>query len=543
MAPMSRTKSKDGQEQYGRPLPKLFLLTVTPIAFTLIIRPFLPILLHSSLLTYLPLPGKVLDKLRSVVQPSFPALQANVGFSLLAFVGSVVLVPQVGKAFVEKGLKGRDLCKPGGRISGPYIPECLGLPCASLYILLMMLFIPFPFSHLFTPSSDSGVAFSQQELTLYLSSLLSLLTATLLGFIDDLFDIRWRHKLPIPLVASVPTLLVYYSEGGWTSVVLPSTVGNWLSSIGPLYYIYLLLLPTFTTNSINIVAGINGVEVTQALIIALSVLLNDLLFIPIWPERFLAVVGGGNPSEGRLLGWAAGEVVQRHLMSAYFMAPMVGVCAGFLWHNWYPAKAFPGDTFCYFTGMAFSVVAIHGHFSKTLILFFIPQIFNFILSCPQLFHLVPCPRHRLPRYDATTNLLFPSLTEFERPPEMKTRVVLRIMEVLRLVKLERASSTMSVTQKVRNKSGNQVAVKVKTSGENSDPDNIRDGGKESGSDGEGVILSSTNLTILNLLLVHFGPMREQSLCLLLGFIQVFCSGVAFGIRYGLGSMVYGGERR
>ncbi|EIW67939.1 hypothetical protein TREMEDRAFT_32854 [Tremella mesenterica DSM 1558] len=511
---MSRTKSKDGQEQYGRPLPKLFLLTVTPIAFTLIIRPFLPILLHSSLLTYLPLPGKVLDKLRSVVQPSFPALQANVGFSLLAFVGSVVLVPQVGKAFVEKGLKGRDLCKPGGRISGPYIPECLGLPCASLYILLMMLFIPFPFSHLFTPSSDSGVAFSQQELTLYLSSLLSLLTATLLGFIDDLFDIRWRHKLPIPLVASVPTLLVYYSEGGWTSVVLPSTIGNWLRSIGlpgwigskvvdlgPLYYIYLLLLPTFTTNSINIVAGINGVEVTQALIISLSVLLNDLLFIPIWPERFLAVVGGGNPSEGRLLGWAAGEVVQRHLMSAYFMAPMVGVCAGFLWHNWYPAKAFPGDTFCYFTGMAFSVVAIHGHFSKTLILFFIPQIFNFILSCPQLFHLVPCPRHRLPRYDATTDLLFPSLTEFERPPEIKTRVVLRIMEILRLVKLERASSTMRV------------------------------------------ILSSTNLTILNLLLVHFGPMREQSLCLGLGFIQVFCSGVAFGIRYGLGSMVYGGERR
>ena len=63
----------------------------------------------------------------------------------------------------------------------------------------------------------------------------------------------------------------------------------------------------------------------------------------------------------------------------------------------YPARVFPGDTFCYFTGMAFAVVGINGHFSKTLLLFFIPQIFNFILSCPQLFGLVPCPRHRLPR--------------------------------------------------------------------------------------------------------------------------------------------------
>jgi UDP-N-acetylglucosamine--dolichyl-phosphate N-acetylglucosaminephosphotransferase len=170
------------------------------------------------------------------------------------------------------------------------------------------------------------------------------------------------------------------------------------------------MLPTFTTNSINILAGINGVEVIQAFIIALSVLLNDMLYLPVWPASFLEFWNIQNPEEGNILDWAAGEVVQRHLMSAYFMAPLVGVCAGFLWHNWYafffavglklidryPARAFPGDTFCYFTGMAFSAVAIQGHFSKTLILFFIPQIFNFILSCPQLFHLVHCPRHRLP---------------------------------------------------------------------------------------------------------------------------------------------------
>lgn len=48
--------------------------------------------------------------------------------------------------------------------------------------------------------------------------------------------------------------------------------------------------------------------------------------------------------------------------------------------------------------MAFAVVGILGHFSKTLLLFFIPQIFNFLLSTPQLFGLVPNPRHRMPVY-------------------------------------------------------------------------------------------------------------------------------------------------
>lgn len=65
-----------------------------------------------------------------------------------------------------------------------------------------------------------------------MTSLLSLLTATMLGFIDDLFDIRWRHKLPIPIIAAVPTLLVYYAEGGWTWVVLPESVGKLFKSLG-----------------------------------------------------------------------------------------------------------------------------------------------------------------------------------------------------------------------------------------------------------------------------------------------------------------------
>ena len=37
-------------------------------------------------------------------------------------------------------------------------------------------------------------------------------------------------------------------------------------------------------------------------------------------------------------------------------------------------QVFVGDTYCYFAGMSFAVVGVLGHFSKTLLLFFIPQV-------------------------------------------------------------------------------------------------------------------------------------------------------------------------
>jgi UDP-N-acetylglucosamine--dolichyl-phosphate N-acetylglucosaminephosphotransferase len=116
-----------------------------------------------------------------------------------------------------------------------------------VYILLLILFIPFAFSDVFLneyearsrhgivvaefPHQKVSYAISSisilltkpldVQLAVYLSSLLSLMIATLLGFLDDVFDIRWRHKLPVPIIASVPLLMVYYAERGNTNVVVP----------------------------------------------------------------------------------------------------------------------------------------------------------------------------------------------------------------------------------------------------------------------------------------------------------------------------------
>jgi len=47
--------------------------------------------------------------------------------------------------------------------------------------------------------------------------------------------------------------------------------------VGLLYYIYMGMLAVFCTNAINIIAGINGIEAGQGLIIACSVATFNML--------------------------------------------------------------------------------------------------------------------------------------------------------------------------------------------------------------------------------------------------------------------------
>ncbi len=48
----------------------------------------------------------------------------------------------------------------------------------------------------------------------------------------------------------------------------------------------------------------------------------------------------------------------------------------------------------------------------------------------------------------------------------------------------------------------------------------------------------SNLTIINLILVKLGPIREQNLTILLLAIQILCTGLALFIRYGVSKIFY-----
>ena len=230
-------------------------------------------------------------------------------------------------------------------------------------------------------------------------------------------------------------------------IVVDENADGAIINLGLWYLLYMGMLAVFCTNAINIYAGINGLEAGQAYVIGCAVLFHNLLEIQ-----------------------ADSQSKENHLFSAMIMLSFLGVTLALLKHNWYPATVFVGDTFCYFAGMTFAVVGILGHFSKTLLLFFIPQVLNFVYSTPQLFKIVPCPRHRLPRFNATTSLMEPST--FECKPDQ-----------YRWLKKRRDDT--------------QVA----------------------------------NMTVINLTLQLCGPMSERSLCIvLLGGQIIFCTFGLF-VRY------------
>lgn len=241
-----------------------------------------------------------------------------------------------------------------------------------------------------------------KDVGLVTAAMASVAFMVLLGFADDVLDLKWRYKLVLPLLASLPLLVNY--EGG-TSVKLPRVVvgivkgvvgvrgiGVGVVDVGVLYFVYMGLLSVFCTNAINIYAGINGLEAGQSIVIGMFVLMHN-----VWNmDR--------NPS---LVKDNVEMLFYRHLFSVNLIAPFLGVTCALFVFNKYPSKCFVGDTFCYFAGMTFAMAAILGHYSETLLLLFLPQIVNFLYSTPQLFGLIPCPRHRLPRFDRETGLLYP----------------------------------------------------------------------------------------------------------------------------------------
>ena len=339
------------------------------------------------------------------------------------------------------------------------------------------------------------------------TSLLAICFMLFLGFTDDVLDWPWRYKLILPTVASLPIITCYT---GSTIIVIPkqlrwvvwnasqrtmTTLGTLLQSIlgiqiDPyqmltgtlmdlkyLYLIYMSMLAVFCTNAINIYAGINGLEVGQSYIIACSILIYNCIEILVLQQQQQQQQQQNNDVANRAMEMNHEQYLSsmdHHIFSIMVIVCFIGVTIGLLYHNWYPSKVFVGDTYCYFAGMTFAVVGIFGHYSKTLLLFFIPQIMNFLWSTPQLFHFVPCPRHRLPSFNSVTGLMEPSTF----PCKAHEHQWLKRL------------------------------------------------GHQNPNDTYGV-----NMTMINVCLQMFGPMSERTLCITLLLFQILCCSIGFLLRY------------
>lgn len=297
----------------------------------------------------------------------------NMVMSIGAFFGTVFIIPVASKYVLKRNMFGYDINKKGSPRGSIKVPESLGLVTGIVYLVVAILFQHFNFT------SDSI------WLVEYNAALASICFMLFLGFVDDVLDIPWRIKLLLPSIAALPLLMAY---AGHTTIVIPKPLHPYLGiqvlDLGWIYKLYMFLLAVFCTNSINIHAGINGLEVGQTVVISSAILIHNLMQIGMSSDT---------------------EYKQAHAFSIYLIQPLLGASLGLLSYNWYPSSVFVGDTFTYFAGMALAVAGILGHFSETLLLFFLPEVLNFLYSCPQLFKIVPCPRHRLPSYDPQTQLL------------------------------------------------------------------------------------------------------------------------------------------
>ncbi len=397
-------------------------------------------------------------------------LYLSILVSIMGYILCASLIEVVAEYNLKAGLSGKDLGKKGTKHESVDVPEALGLVPGIVFLLCTII------SQLIFAKND-------QEMVIYNSALFSICFMVFLGFTDDVLDLKWRYKLILPTIASLPLLSSY---SGSTAMFLPQGIlrsalwdmeTNALTALGRmvnhvaivdteaqgsivelswLFLVFMGLIAVFCTNSINIMAGINGLEAGQSYVIACSI-----LFFKLYEMAFCCKDSG-------ISGFAG--VTDHQIFTTLIVLPFIGTTLALLQHNWYPAKIFVGDTFCYFAGMTFAVLGIHGHFSKTLLLLFLPQVYNFFISIPQVLRIVPCPRHRLPRVDPQTQLMHCSAFPCKK-------------NEFTWIKLS--------------------------------------------SDAE----ECPNFTIINTILRIFGPMKEKQLTIVILTIQVLTSVVAFLLRY------------
>lgn len=312
--------------------------------------------------------------------------------SIFAYWMTMRLIPFVAAKTLSRNMFGKDLNKRGTRRGETRVPESAGLACGGAYAMALTMQ---QLCHRLVRVAFGQSAGSAESWAVESNSALACVGyMVFLGFVDDVLDLPWRAKIVSPGFAALPLLLSY---GGATTVLVPSPVRAMFNfpadvrsiDIGALYMVYMWLLVVFCSNSINIHAGLNGLEAGQSLIIAGAVLLLNVMALT------------SDPSDEPITAGA-------HLFSISLVLPFIATTLALLRHNWYPSKVFVGDTYTYFAGMTLGVAGTLGHFSETLLLFFFPQVLNFLYSTPQLFKFVHCPRHRLPIFDPKTGLLHPS---------------------------------------------------------------------------------------------------------------------------------------
>jgi len=187
-----------------------------------------------------------------------------------------------------------------------------------------------------------GLLYLQPSHPHLMSITLGASTIILVGLLDDRYDIRPIIKLSGQIIAA--TFLI--SSGLIIERVTLPFIG--LIDLGPLSVLITILWVVGITNAINLIDGLDGLATGVS-----TIALTTMLIM---------------------------AIIDMQVIAAYLSVVIIGANLGFLYHNFYPAKIYMGDTGSNFLGYMIAVISMLGLFKNVAILgFIIPVI---ILAVP-----------------------------------------------------------------------------------------------------------------------------------------------------------------
>lgn len=270
---------------------------------------------------------------------------------LISLSACLFLLPPYIKKAKQVGITGLDIHKAGS----PAIAECGGVVLVLAYLLGLFFFIPF--INLTLNEEIIGTA-------------ATVLLASFVGFIDDIYETRWRIKVLTPLLGGVPLAVMRL---GRPSILTPfGELDFALLGLLGLVFFYVIILPfvvTASANAMNMFAGLNGQEAGSSVIMALA-----LLFLTLRWDKPIGYI---------------------------ILIPFIGALLAFLAFNKYPSQVFPGDIGTFGMGTVIACVAILADLERAVFIMFIPHAINAALFFIGKLKREPPPREAQMNRDGT----------------------------------------------------------------------------------------------------------------------------------------------
>lgn len=255
---------------------------------------------------------------------------------ILAFSLVVLAMPDTIRMLKEKGIMDIDVHKP----EKPEVPKGGGF--VVLFALVTSLLIVIGITTFQGQEVDTGL----------LAALVSILLAGMIGLLDDNLDFKNRTKIVLPLLASIPMMVM---QVGTTTMSIP-LIGT--VDLGVLYPLVVIpLMMTFIIDSTNMYGGMNGLEAGLSAINSAALILYVVL---------LTFIDGT-------------ETTQALLDSGVVAGALLGASLAFLIFNRFPAKILPGDVGRLPIGAAIAAALILGNMDRLAIFLYLPFGLNFLL--------------------------------------------------------------------------------------------------------------------------------------------------------------------